>query len=294
MTSVLLATSSNWPDGEPGAPVLVDALDRRGVAARWATWDDPEVDWAAADLVAVRSTWDYTERAEEFLAWARKVDASTRLLNGADVFAWNHDKGYLACLAPLSAVPTRTAATVEELAAAVTAFGTAVVKPRVGAGGGGVIVVDDPADPRLGTVIQSHPGLPPSPGPWVVQPLVTSVRTEGETSVFVLDGSPVSQVDKLPAGDEIRVHEHFGGASPPVDLREEHVDLALTAMAAVARDGRPLDYGRVDMLRLDDGTLAVSELELIEPGLYLDVLPANAEPFAELVLRRTRRPRIGD
>ena len=42
------------------------------------------------------------------------------------------------------------------------------------------------------------------------------------------------------------------------------------------------------MLRLDDGTLAVSELELIEPGLYLDVLPANAEPFADLVLRRTR------
>ncbi len=288
MTSVLLATSSNWPDGEPGAPVLVDALDRRGIDARWATWDDPDVDWAAADLVAVRSTWDYTERAEEFLAWARKVDAATRLLNGADVFTWNHDKAYLAGLGPVRAVPTRTAGTREELAAAVTEFGTAVVKPRVGAGGGGVIVVDDPADPRLGTVIQSHPGLPPSPGPWVVQPLVASVRTEGETSVFVLDGAPVSQVDKLPAGDEIRVHEHFGGASRPVDFRDEYVDLALTAMAAVARDGRPLDYGRVDMLRLDDGTLAVSELELIEPGLYLDVLPANAEPFAELVLSRTR------
>ena len=288
MTSVLLATSSNWPDGEPGAPALVDALDRRGIDARWATWDDPDVDWATADLVAVRSTWDYTEHPEEFLAWARKVDAATRLLNGAEVFTWNHDKAYLAGLGPVPAVPTRTAGTREELAAAVTEFGTAVVKPRVGAGGGGVIVVDDPADPRLGTVIQSHPELPPSPGPWVVQPLVTSVRTEGETSVFVLDGSPVSQVDKLPAGEEIRVHEHFGGASRPVDFRDEYVDLALTAMAAAARDGRPLDYGRVDMLRLDDGTLAVSELELIEPGLYLDVLPANAEPFADLVLSRTR------
>ena len=37
------------------------------------------------------------------------------------------------------------------------------------------------------------------------------------------------------------------------------------------------------MMRLGDGTLAVSELELIEPGLYLDVLPGNAEPFADLV-----------
>ena len=61
MPRVLLATSSNWPDGEPGAPVLVDALarrDRRPLGRR----DDPDVDWGAADLVAVRSTWDYTER----------------------------------------------------------------------------------------------------------------------------------------------------------------------------------------------------------------------------------------
>ena len=40
------------------------------------------------------------------------------------------------------------------------------------------------------------------------------------------------------------------------------------------------------MLRMADGRLAVGELELIEPGLYLDVLPANAEPFADLVVRR--------
>ncbi len=85
------------------------------------------------------------------------------------------------------------------------------------------------------------------------------------------------------------MHEHFGGASRPVPFRDECVELALAAMAAVALDGRPLDYGRVDMLRLGDGTLAVSELELIEPGLYLDVLPGNAEPFADLVERRTGR-----
>jgi len=30
----------------------------------------------------------------------------------------------------------------------------------------------------------------------------------------------------------------------------------------------------------------VSELELIEPGLYLDVSPANAEPFADLLAAR--------
>lgn len=290
MTLVLLATSSNWPDGEPGAPALDAALAARGLDSRWVVWDDPGVDWAAADLVAVRSTWDYIQRHQEFVAWAGRTGEATRLLNGAEVFAWNVDKAYLTGLGDgLPVVPTRTATTLEELAAGVRAFGTAVVKPRVGAAGAGVLVVDDPDDPRLGTEIDDHPGLPNGRGPWVVQPLVESVRTEGETSVFVLDGRAVSQVDKLPSSGEIRVHEHFGGASRPVPLREEAADLALAGMAAAERAvGVRLDYGRVDMMRLADGTLAVSELEITEPGLYLDVLAQNAEPFAGLVASRLR------
>ncbi len=63
-------------------------------------------------------------------------------------------------------------------------------------------------------------------------------------------------------------------------------DLALRAAAAMAeRFGRPVDYLRVDLLRWQDDWV-VSELELIEPGLYLDVSPANAAPFADLVLSR--------
>jgi glutathione synthase/RimK-type ligase-like ATP-grasp enzyme len=285
MSGILLATSSGWPAGEPGAAALNEALAARGLDARWVVWDDPAVDWATADLVAVRSTWDYMERHEEFVAWARRIASRTRLLNGPEVFAWNVDKAYLTELGDgLPVVPTRTGATHEELAAGVHEFGVAVVKPRIGAGGAGVLVVDDPADPRLGTEVKDHPELPAGRGPWVVQPLVPSVRTEGETSVFVLGGVPVSQVDKLPIGGEIRVHEHFGGSTRPVPLRDEAADLALAATAAADRVlGVALDYARVDMMRLADGTLAVSELELTEPGLYLDVLPENAGPFADLV-----------
>ena len=203
MPHVLLVTSSTWPTGEPGAAALDAALAARGIDAGWVRWDDPEVDWAAADLVAVRSTWDYIERHQDFIAWSRRVAGLAPLLNGPDVFAWNVDKAYLAGLGEaLPVVPTRTAGTVEELAAAVRGFGTAVVKPRVGAGGAGVLVVDDPADPRLGQEIKDHPELPVGRGPWVVQPLVESVRTEGETSVFVIGRFAVSQVDKrLRRGD---------------------------------------------------------------------------------------------
>ena len=44
-----------------------------------------------------------------------------------------------------------------------------------------------------------------------------------------------------------------------------------------------LPYARVDMVRMHDGELVVGEVELVEPGLYLDVVPDNAAAFAELV-----------
>lgn len=283
--TVLLATFTGMPEGEPGFEALNAALTARGVDFEWAIWDDASVDWASADLVVVRSTWDYAVRAEEFLAWTRSLDQS-RLLNGADVFEWNHDKAYLTDLDPLPVVPTRLATAQSEFGAAIAEFGTAVVKPRVSAGGAGLIIVTDPVDSRLGQTLRSHPTYPPVGGPWIAQPLVESVRTRGEVSVFVISGSVISQVDKLPTGDEVRVHEQFGGASQPVPVDPAIAKVALTANDWLTqRFGRELDYVRVDLLEYADEWV-VSELELIEPGLYLDVLPANAEPFADLIAAR--------
>ena len=97
----------------------------------------------------------------------------------------------------------------------------------MGAGGRGVVVFDwpDGGPPELD---ESDLG----PGPWVVQPLVESVRTEGETSVFVLDGQVVSQAQKLPAAGEIRVHEQYGGTTVAVPLTDEAADLARRTVEA--------------------------------------------------------------
>ena len=284
---LLLVTCRDWPTGEPGAAILDDALLARGVTARWVCWDDPDVDWAEA-LVAVRATWDYDGRLEEFLGWARSVP---RMLNGADAFAWNTDKAYLAQLAGagVDVVPTVVVEGEESLPAAVAAHwdqhsDSGVIKPRVGAGGRGVVVFDQ-TDGGPHDLDESMLGL----GPWVVQPLVESVRTEGEGSVFVLDGEVVSAAQKRPAAGEIRVHEMYGGSTVAVPVTDEAAALARRTVAA-AGDllGRQLDYARVDHLRLADGTLAVSELEITEPGLYLEEIPRNGAAFADMVLRLLR------
>lgn len=279
---VLLATCASFATGEPGHEHLDAALAERGLAARWVCWDDPDVDWGAG-LVAVRSTWDYDGRREEFLAWARSVP---RLLHGADVFTWNTDKAYLVELAAagVSVVPTLLVDGEEELPAAIAEFDVAVVKPRVGAGGRGVVVFDG-TDGGVPDLDESMLG----PAPWVVQPLVESVRTEGEGSVFVLGGEVVSAAQKTPVPGEIRVHELYGGSTVAAPVTEEAAALARRTVAAAERVlGRTLDYARVDHLRLADGTLAVSELEVTEPGLYLDVLPGNGAAFADLLVARLR------
>jgi glutathione synthase/RimK-type ligase-like ATP-grasp enzyme len=279
-SELLLATCRLFTDGEPGHRHLDAALAELGIDARWVSWDDADVDWTAG-LVAVRATWDYDGRVEDFLAWARSVPW---LLNGAESFAWNVDKAYLAELTDLGVpvVPTALVDGEESLPPAIAEHDVAVVKPRVGAGGRGVVVFDGddggPAD-----LDESMLGA----GPWVVQPLVESVRTEGEGSVFVLDGEVVSAARKLPAEGEIRVHEQYGGSTVAVPVTDEAADLARrTVQAAEKLLGRGLDYARVDHLRLADGTMAVSELELTEPGLYLEELPGNGAAFAALVHRR--------
>ena len=96
MSLVAIATCAGEAVDEHDSSLLTAALATRGIDARLVAWDAPGIDWDDHDLVVVRSTWDYTERLEEFVAWARSVP---RLANPAEVLVWNTDKHYLADLA---------------------------------------------------------------------------------------------------------------------------------------------------------------------------------------------------
>ncbi len=131
-------------------PPLVAALRTADVQVGDPGWDDPDEDWVGFDAAVLRSTWDYVERIEEFLAWAEHCAARTLLLNPPEVVRWNTDKHYLRELhaAGVPVVPTRFVEPGADVRAALREFlmrGTVdagqrgefaefVVKPTIGAG----------------------------------------------------------------------------------------------------------------------------------------------------------------
>jgi hypothetical protein len=96
---VALVTAAAARDLDEDLLPLATAVGAAGIDFQIVTWDDASVDWAQFDIAVLRSTWDYTTRLPEFLAWADTVSQTTRLHNPLDVIRWNTDKHYLGDLA---------------------------------------------------------------------------------------------------------------------------------------------------------------------------------------------------
>ena len=70
---------------------------------------------------------------------------------------------------------------------------------------------------------------------------------------------------KIPRDGDYRVQSMYGGREEVYNPTTVELDAAQRVLAAVSF---PLLYARVDMMRGQDGHLALMELELIEPYLY--------------------------
>jgi glutathione synthase/RimK-type ligase-like ATP-grasp enzyme len=262
--------------------LLLDALAARGVEARAVAWSDPEVDWGAFDGAVLRSTWDYVDDLASFFDVTATIEASTCvLLNPPAAVRWNADKRYLEDLdalgVPVVPLVRGSAAEAPRLRTAVEREGwhDLVLKPAVGAGGSGVV--------RATAAELEHAlGAFPPGVEALVQPFAAAILDEGEWSFVFIGGRFSHVLHKRPAAGDFRAHGIYGGtvepASPePADVR------AVESM--VARLPFDLAFARIDVVRFG-GRLAVLELELIEPMLYLDLAPGSADLLADAVIGR--------
>jgi hypothetical protein len=292
---VALVTCDRLPDLEQDDRLVLAPLAARGVAAAPVSWDDPTVDWAAYDLVVLRSPWDYALRRDEFVAWADGVPA---LANPADVVRWNTDKRYLAELdaAGVPIVPT-TWVLPGETWTSPTGPGEYVVKPAVSAGSQDAGRYD-PVDPEHRALAEAHVRRLGDAGRvTMVQPYLTAVDTVGETALLFLAGP-----DGLAFSHAIRKGAMLTGPDLGVDglYKPEEIsrrtadpaELAVAERTLAAVPGGPdrLLYARVDLIPGPAGEPVLVELELTEPSLFLDHADGAPDRLADAIVTRLGAP----
>ena len=260
---------------------LVDALADAGASARLAAWDDPHESWEA-DVVVIRSTWGYQHRVDAFHTWLDQVAEASTLLNPAPMVRANIDKlRQMAWLDALGVprVPGRVltdALPAPELAAvADAAFPGApgfVLKPTMSASGHQTFLID-PARTTgctattLATAARAMDEIVRRPGrpALLLQPFQPEID-DGELALVYFGGGFSHAFLRFPAVFRERRSARFVPRPPAAAL-------ALAERILASFDAAPA-YARVDMIEVD-GEPVVMEVELAEPGLGLEYLPAD-------------------
>lgn len=298
--AVATCTEAADTDADEDAPLLLAALDDAGIDTTLAVWDDDSVDWAAFDLVVIRSTWDYALRRDEFVQWAQRVESVTSLRNPASVIGWNTDKRYLADLAADGVAVTHTefllpddiidaAGAADRIRSAIDPGSQFVVKPTVSAGSKDTVryaAVDD--DRSAFDSAASHAAALLAAGRAVmVQPYLSAVDDEGETGLVFLGGDFSHAFRKGPllsVGGEPVTELFMQESISPRVATDAQLAVAERAIASAReRTGADLLYARVDLLPDGDGSPVVLELELTEPSFFLDTSDGAPERAAAAI-----------
>ncbi|MBK8100792.1 MAG: hypothetical protein IPK26_27205 [Planctomycetes bacterium] len=296
-----LATRSDLPAWEIDDRFLHQALQDLGVPFERPIWDDPTADWSRYDAVLIRTTWDYQDKLPAFLAWSRRVAATTRLFNPAPVVAWNTHKHYLRQLAaagvPLA--PTVWLDRGQQVASGdlVDRHGIreGFLKPCVGATARETLrFLTDAAGLAAA---QAHLDRLLPHEDLMLQPFLGQVLVRGEWSAISIDGRISHCVRKIPVPGDYRVQDDFGARDERYEPTATERALAEHAFTSVQRrggpcpgaDGSPLVYGRADFLWADDGECVLTELELVEPSLFFRHEPRAGRMLAAALLARLRR-----
>jgi hypothetical protein len=281
---VAFATHAELPEGSPDDRPAIAELLALGIEAVPAAWDDLSVDWSRFAAVVLRSTWGYDRRVEEFLAWVDRVDRITAVWNSAPQVRWNAHKGYLldlaragATIVPTEVIPKASARSLGSILIE-RGWSEVVLKPAVGANAAKLHVVRG-NETAAG---ESHLRALLVEGDALVQPLLRRAETHGERSLVFLDGE-FSHAAEYP-------HVLAGGSREGAPIRIDGPTRAAAERIVERLPVRPL-YARADFLPGESEGWWLSELELIEPYLFLRTDPQAPRRFAEAIRARLGRPR---
>lgn len=279
MRATILTPAPDYPEEWDWAyEVEAGALIRGGFSVESRPWTDVG-ELTGFDVVLPLVAWGYHLDPPRWHGLLDRLELEVvPVLNQVPLLRWNSDKRYLTELGAngIATIPTRLVEVLDEaaLAGARAEYGDElVIKPPVSAAADGThrLRPDDPLpETSRGRAM-------------MIQPFLPAVAEEGEYSCLLFGGAFSHAIVKRPRAGDYRVQPHLGGTEVPCPPPSGAIDLAKAALATAPAEAA---YARVDMVRDRSGRLAIIELELIEPSLWLQHAPDGGEAFVRAVRER--------
>lgn len=281
MANILFVTCDRWPQISQSDALVVDALTTLGHRVEPAPWQGDFTHFQAADLILLRSQWDYHYDIAGFTTWLDRLEADTLpVYNPVELVRWNLHKRYLFDLQALGVlIPTSRVLKIDETPETIyqqQGWAEAVIKPLAGASGHLVERVELADLASWSDRVRSQRAT----GEWLIQEFRPEIQASGEISLVFLTGTFSHAVVKQPDRGEFRISSQYSGqisrVEPPAAILQQAQHI-LSCLPIV-----PL-YARVDGIISDRGDFLLIELELNEPGLYFSFAPEQAAQFAEAI-----------
>lgn len=265
--------------------LVYHALEQLGLRTLRLAWDDMLFDWSSTKSVLFRTTWDYFDRFEEFSQWLERISKQTLLINSEAIIRWNIDKHYLLDLqeknihiAESHFIEKGADVTLSQLHD-ILAWKETVLKPCISGGARHTYKLTSETLSARETIFQDLIANKAM----MLQPFQHNIVTKGEISLMVFNGNFTHAILKKAKAGDFRVQDDFGGSVQNYSPSEAEISFAEACVQACPE--LPI-YARVDVFEDNDGKIALTELELIEPELWFRHKPEAAIALAEGILQK--------
>lgn len=265
--------------------LLKEALEAIGCTVERTYWDDPAYDWSQTKVAVIRTVWDYFERFEEFNTWMINAALVTNLINPLPLQQWNSHKFYLQQLqekgvriVPTEFITKGSECTLQEISEK-RGWIKMVIKPAISAAAFHTYKISEEnilqREPLFQKLLRERDML--------VQEFQGTIVTLGEASLMVFNGRYTHAILKKAKSGDFRVQDDFGGSVHPYKPSKQEIEFAEFANAQCPI--MPI-YGRVDIIWDDSGQCYLSEMEFLDPEIWLRNAPETARILAEGIAKR--------
>jgi glutathione synthase/RimK-type ligase-like ATP-grasp enzyme len=262
--------------------LLQEALEKKGLKVFRTHWDNPNFDWTSTRYAIFRTTWDYFDRFFEFSQWLDMTSKLTEFINPLSLIRWNMDKHYLADLQKKGIhipdtifIESGDKRSLSEIANE-KKWEELILKPAVSGAARHTyrfLKKDISEYEQIFKSLIAEEAM-------LLQEFQLNILSKGELAFMLFGGKYSHSVLKKAKAGDFRVQDDFGGSVMDYQPTVDEITFAEKVIASV--DTLPA-YARVDVIWDNEGKPCVSELEMIEPELWLRKSNKAASLLADVI-----------